>query len=190
MELLTQKKHLKIFLKNNYFKPITNNLLEIIDKAFFTIDQKVHISKNGNINTWAFDFRIPLLKSSLNRNLFVYISNYLSTLNYETIAIKGIGGMPFISLNQYNNIKNVLIVREIPKEHGFRQEIEGMADNNKPVCLIDDIINSGKSILMANEILSKNNYHVNKYFCIANFKWGNKNFDPSIIDSIFEITNE
>lgn len=192
MKLITQKNHLKIYLKNNYFDTpdLRNSLLEIINKAFITVDKKPHYDKHGGLNAWAFDFRIPLLNSALTKNLFPYISQYLSELGYDTIGLSGFGSYPFISLSQYYNIKNVLIARGEPKINGFKNEIEGIDKENlkkDPICLVDDLIHTGRGIQTANSIFIKNNINVNKYFCIANFTWANKAIDSNLIDAILEV---
>jgi hypothetical protein len=185
---LTQKNNLKIFLKNTFFEDSKDLLKEIIDRAFFTVHQRAHFRKNNDINSWAFDFRIPLLESDLNKSLFSKMSEYLSSSGYQTLALKGIGAMPFISLNQHSNIKNILIIRDTPKTYGFRQEIEGKITNKiDPICVLDDIINSGNNILQASNILKKHEFNIGKYFSLVNFKWGKKKINIELIDSILEI---
>jgi hypothetical protein len=187
MDLLLNKAYIKVYLKNNFFNKHKDLLKEIVNEAFFTRKDKNHFRRNGSLNNWAFDFRLPLLNSIYNRPLFEIIAEYLSSLNYETIALKGVGAMPFISLNQYAKINNIIVLRDSPKSYGFRHQIEGGFDQNKPICIIDDIINSGNNVLSAAEILNKNNATANKYFCLADFKWGAKKININLIDSILEI---
>jgi len=187
MDLLLSKTYIKIYLKNNFFNNHKELLKEIVNEAFFTYKDKNHFRQDGFLNNWAFDFRLPLLNSVYSKPLFQIMADYLSSLNYETIALKGVGAMPFISLNQYAKINNIIILRDSPKSYGFKQQIEGTFDKNKPICIIDDIINSGNNVVSATEILNKNNAIVSKYFCLADFKWGVKKININLVDSILEI---
>jgi orotate phosphoribosyltransferase len=215
--LLSQKGNINFYLSNDFFKneEIVSILKKIIDEGFFLKKDRLYFN-NNKYSSWACDFRIPLLNSSHTRILFPYIAKYISNLNHTIIGLKGHGAFPFIGLSQYSNINKVLLIRENKKSYGFQQEIEGaeIAHNGqiidfedkknfndlvyinaegqffspyKKLCLIDDICNTGNSMLKAKNILYNNNYTVTNYFSLFNYKWGNKKINENQFHYIIEV---
>ena len=218
MILIDQKLNLKFYLKNNFFhdEKVISVLKKIIDEGFFEEKDRHYISKKKEVPKWAFDCRLPLLNSDNTRILFPYISKYLSDLGHTTLALSGFGAFPFISLSQYHNIKQILLIRKEKKNYGFNQEIEGALPHDghiidyedqkdfqnlayvnaegklfsryKKICVIDDICNTGYSMIEAANILYKNNYITSTYFSLFNYSWGQKKINTEKFHSIIEIT--
>lgn len=217
MILIHQKLNLNFYLKNSLCKnkEIINVLKKIIDEGFFEETKRHYLRKNTEIGTWAFDCRIPLLNSNNTRILFPYISQYLSDLGHTTLGLRGFGAFPFTSLSQYNNIQKIILIRKEQKSYGFQQEIEGALphdiqlidykDQNdfqnlayvgeqgklfskyKKICIIDDICNTGNSMMEAEHILYKNNYVTSMYFCLFNYSWGIKKIKTEKLDYLIEV---
>jgi adenine/guanine phosphoribosyltransferase-like PRPP-binding protein len=57
----------------------------------------------------------------------------------------------------------------------------------KPICIIDDLINSGGSLQKAYDVFASNNIEVNKYLSLINFGWGDKKINADLIDPILEV---
>jgi orotate phosphoribosyltransferase len=189
MKLLSTEPFGKIYLKNKYFDSpeIIDALVSITRNAFFPPERKPYITKKGRTAQWAFDFRVALFEQT-TRVFMPHLARYLSEQNYSTIGVRGYGAFPFIGLLQYPGINNILVVREKRKPYAFLKDIEGDADINSPVCLLEDLVNSGKSLMVAHQIFARNKYNVNKYVSFLNFGWNtNKKLNVSLLDTILEL---
>ncbi len=77
-------------------------------------------------------------------------------------AILGCGG---------SSVRGALLRPEI-KRHGRQRIIEGDLDPTRPVCVVDDILNSGQSACEAVHVLRKAGFQQLSYQCIFRFAWG------------------
>src|SRR5690606_7822367 len=62
-------------------------------------------------------------------------------------------------------------VREQRKPHGRRRLVEGPLDRTKPVVLLDDILNSGRSASRAVALLRNDGFDVVGIMTLFNFTW-------------------
>jgi orotate phosphoribosyltransferase len=188
MKFLTKEPFGSLYWKNDYFDvpEVVESMVKITKNAFFPRERKVYVGKNGSPSGWAFDFRVSLFEQT-SRVFMAHLAKYLVEQNYSTIGVRGYGAFPFIGLLQYPGIDNVLVVREKRKPYGFQKEIEGDADINLPVCLLEDLVNSGKSLMYAHKIFARSKYNVNKYVSFISFDWANKKLNKHLLDSVLVI---
>ena len=64
------------------------------------------------------------------------------------------------------------LVRSQPKPHGRQRLIEGQLDREHPVCMIDDVINSGESASRLVETLRSEGFQPSCCLSIFRFEWG------------------
>lgn len=85
------------------------------------------------------------------------IMEYLIETNRKTSKIylgaTGVGGCPLLgamlgSMGAASPHKG-FVIRDVQKEHGLRQVVEGYVDSDAPVFLIDDVLTTGGSIMKA-----------------------------------------
>ncbi len=83
------------------------------------------------------------------------INAYLDVIDYKTDVIVGIAtaGIPWASIIADRMCKPLAYVRNKPKDHGKGNQIEGADINGKKVVIIEDLITTGKSSLVAVEAL-------------------------------------
>ena len=62
-------------------------------------------------------------------------------------------------------------IREERKPHGRRRLVEGPLDRDKPLVLLDDIINSGRSATTALKLLQGDGFNVVGMMTLFNFTW-------------------
>ena len=93
---------------------------------------------------------------------------------FDVIAGTSTAGIPWASILAHEAEKRLIYVRDKPKEHGLRNQIEGIdADsdlNRKRVILIEDLISTGGSSVKAVEAIRKANGICNR--CISIFDYG------------------
>ena len=64
------------------------------------------------------------------------------------------------------------LVRSQRKSHGRQQLVEGQIDRQRPVCVIDDVINSGESASQLVEALRNEGFQPDCCLSIFHFEWG------------------
>jgi len=67
-----------------------------------------------------------------------------------------------------------LVVRKQPKDHGTGKKIEGLVDSVKSCMVVDDVITTGSSTLMAVEILREAGIQVTEGICILDREEGGR----------------
>ena len=95
--------------------------------------------------------------------------------HFESVQVVGAGmtALPLVSsivlrgLGRYSG----LYVRAEPERWGTRRQVEGVADKDRPVVVIDDSLCSGNSLRSAFTALEKEGYRVEGALCLVNFPW-------------------
>jgi orotate phosphoribosyltransferase len=62
-------------------------------------------------------------------------------------------------------------IREQRKPHGRRRLVEGPVDRSRPIVLLDDILNSGRTASRAVALLRNDGYTVSGVMTLFNFTW-------------------
>jgi len=100
--------------------------------------------------------------------------------NISTVAAVPIGGCSIASaVSTYSaTLKNqpldALYIRKEVKDHGTNNLIEGIADKNDGVVLLEDVLTTGKSSMIALNALKDNGYNVVAVICIVDRLAGGK----------------
>jgi orotate phosphoribosyltransferase len=143
---------------------------------------------------WLLDIRIPMLDAAMFSEVGQVLADRLRSKGACQVAGHGFGA--------YAMVCSVLaaegsppftagFVRESRKPHGRRRLIEGPLDRGKPVVLLDDILNSGRSAMRAISQLRQDGFEVAGVMTLFNFAWsGGKaqvEKDGVWVDSLLEL---
>ena len=137
--------------------------------------------------TWASGFRMPIYNDNRmflwhpeNRKLILngflglmFYEGFYTGKPYDFIAGTSTAGIPWATLLADNSIKPTVYVRDKPKDHGLKNQIEGIdaeSDLQKKVgILIEDLISTGGSSVAAVQALRDANGVCNHCFSIFNY---------------------
>lgn len=135
-------------------------LEEKIAKALFEVKAvKINVT---NPFTFASGIKSPIycdnrfvLGFPAERNLI--IEGYVDSIDKNVEVIVGVAtaGIPWASFIADKMKKPLAYVRNKPKEHGRGRQIEGAEVKGKKVVVIEDLVTTGKSSLVAVEVLQK-----------------------------------
>ena len=123
---------------------------------------------------WLLDTRIPMLDSKMFKEVGRVLADRLRAKGVYQVAGFGFGA--------YSMVCSVLaapgtpafkggFVREARKPHGRRRLVEGPLDRSRPVVLLDDILNSGRSASRAVALLRNDGFEVAGIMTLFNFTW-------------------
>lgn len=139
-----------------------NNLLlkEKVAKALFDVKAvKINVKEPF---TFASGIKSPIycdnryiLGFPQERN--VIVDSFIEKINNEADIIAGVAtaGIPWASFIADRLKKPLCYIRNKPKEHGRGKQIEGAEVKGKRVIVIEDLITTGKSSLVAVDVLQR-----------------------------------
>lgn len=132
-----------------------------------------YVTRSGRSIRWALDLRRPLLRSELLRPAATAVAERLAALEVTQVTAKGMGAAPLVCgvVAQGRGIDGSL-VRDQPKDRGFLRPYEGELDAGRPVWVLEDIINTGGSVLEAAAALRGQGLEVHGALCLFHFTWG------------------
>ncbi|RRD39013.1 orotate phosphoribosyltransferase [Leptotrichia sp. OH3620_COT-345] len=89
----------------------------------------------------------------------VIVDGFIEKINKDIDIIAGVAtaGIPWASFIADRIGKPLCYIRNKPKEHGRGKQIEGAEVEGKRVIVIEDLITTGKSSLIAVDVLQKEN---------------------------------
>lgn len=150
----------------------------IISRAFVTSDTAKISRKNGTVRDdgWLFDLRRLSLEGASMSDI--------ATLFWEAhddvgpVQVGGLesGAIPVVAaivargFDSGRADMSGFFVRKSRKRDGLMQMIEGMLVPDRPIILVDDLLNTGESILRQVEILEELGYTVSGVWTILRFR--------------------
>ena len=135
-------------------------LAEKVAKALFDV-KAVKINVNDPF-TFASGIKSPIYCD--NRYILGFpterdtiVEGYVESIDDDVDVIVGVAtaGIPWASFIAERMKKPLAYVRNKPKEHGRGKQIEGAEVKGKKVVVIEDLITTGKSSLIAVDVLQK-----------------------------------
>ena len=147
---------------------------QLYDHALVRSEQEEITDPRGQPIGWLLDTRIPML----NGNIMPEVGRVLS----ERLTLKGVDQVVGFGFGSYALVASVVaasknppfmggFVREERKPHGRRRLVEGPLVREKPVVLLDDILNSGRSARKAINLLRQDGFQVVGMMTLFNFTW-------------------
>lgn len=144
-------------------------------KALIRSDDEPISDPKGRPIGWLLDTRIPMLESSIFREVGRALVERLQNKGITQVAGHGYGALPLVSsvlASAPDGEWRAGFIRESRKEYGRRRHIEGPIEPSRSVALLDDILNSGRSAERAVTILRDEGFNVDGLITLFNFTWG------------------
>ncbi len=147
----------------------------LYQKALVRHTDEPIIDPRGNPIGWLLDTRIPMLEADIFREVGLVLADKLLAKGIQQVAGYGYGSFPLVcSVLSAPEMIHCAggFIREQRKPHGRQRLIEGPLDRSKPVALLDDILNSGRSAVKACTLLRSDGFRVAGVLTLFNFTWG------------------
>jgi len=146
----------------------------LYDRALIRREDELITDPRGQPIGWLLDTRIPMLDADLFKEVGVVLANRLRDRGLHQVVGYGFGAYPLVcsvlSVPGGDEFKGGL-VRDERKEHGRRRLVEGPIDPDRPVVMLDDIINSGRSASRALQLIRREGLEVDGLLTLFNFTW-------------------
>ena len=146
----------------------------LYDKALIRREDELITDPRGQPIEWLLDTRVPMLSGPLFREVGAVLARRLREKDIHQVVGYGFGAHPLVCAvvgTPGDPLFYGGLIREEPKPHGRRRLVEGPIEADKPVVLLDDIINSGRSADQALERLREAGYDVEGLLTLFNFTW-------------------
>jgi len=166
-------------MQNSTMNPSTYaDLVELgrrlYESALVRREQELITDPRGQPIGWLLDTRIPMLDGRMFQEVGHVLAERLHTKGLYQVAGYGYGSYAIVcSILSVQSVPmfSGAFIREIRKPHGRRRIVEGPLDRAKPVVLLDDILNSGRSASRAVSLLRNDGYNVAGIMTLFNFTW-------------------
>jgi orotate phosphoribosyltransferase len=146
----------------------------LYEQALVRREQELITDPRGQPIGWLLDTRIPMLDSRMFKEVGRVVSERLRAKGIHQVAGYGFGAYSMVcSVLAAPGIPafNGGFVREHRKPHGRRRLVEGPLNRSKPVVLLDDILNSGRSAVRAISLLRNDGFEIAGVMTLFNFTW-------------------
>jgi orotate phosphoribosyltransferase len=124
---------------------------------------------------WLLDTRTPMLDGAIFPEIGEVLAERLRARGVEQVAGFGYGAFPMVcavlAAGQPDAPFVGGFIRERRKAYGRRRLVEGPLDRSRPVALVDDILNSGRSAARAAALLRSDGFQVDGVLTLFNFTW-------------------
>ncbi len=146
----------------------------LYESALIRREQELITGPDGEPIGWLLDTRIPMLTGPMAQEVGCKIAAQLRNRGVDQVAGYGFGAYPIVCAALGAPGTPVLrggFIRNGRKGHGRRRIVEGPLSKAKPIVLLDDILNSGKSAMHAWELLRAEGYDVVGLMALFEFAW-------------------
>ncbi len=147
---------------------------QLYDLALVRSEQEHITDPRGQPIGWLLDTRMPMLSGTVMPEVGRVLGERLRAKGIDQVVGFGFGAYALVSAvvaNPGNPPFMGGFVREQRKPHGRRRLVEGPLTRDKPVVLLDDILNSGRSAWKAVELLRQDGFQVAGLMTLFNFTW-------------------
>lgn len=147
---------------------------ELYDRALVRREREHITDPRGNSIGWLLDTRTPMLDGATFREVGVVLADRLNARGIHQVAGFGFGSYALVCsvLSAPSAIDFAGgFIREQRKAYGRRRLVEGPIDRTRPVVLLDDILNSGRSALTGAALLRSDGFVVEGVMTLFNFTW-------------------
>jgi len=147
---------------------------QLYDMALVRSEQEHLTDPRGKPIGWLLDTRIPMLSGVVMPEVGRVLGERLRAKGIDQVAGFGFGAYALVSAVVATASTPPFMggfVREQRKAHGRRRLVEGPLQRGKPVVLLDDILNSGRSAWKAVELLRQDGFEVAGLMTLFRFTW-------------------
>jgi orotate phosphoribosyltransferase len=129
---------------------------------------------NAKKTRWALDMREALSRSDILRPVAeAILTHVLQPRGCHQIVGYGYGSFPLLGAIAAAGAGVKLgMLRPAVKADGFGRLLEGSLEIASPVVVVDDLINSGKTVRRTVETMSSAGYEIAAATCVFQFGWG------------------
>lgn len=146
-----------------------------IEKDVFVVKeiQRTSVMWGGN-DKWLFDFRAVMLKSEiLDAYSEIFFEKYRDTYPFQVCGIE-VAAIPLVTaivmkFHEKGMSMNGFFIRKSRKKSGLLKMIEGTMTDD-PVIIVDDLVNTGSSVIRQIEILKDVQKEIKEIFSILRFR--------------------
>ena len=144
---------------------------------------------------WLLDTRTPMLDGEVFAEAGAVLAERLRARGVDQVAGFGYGAFPVVTAVLAQSTPDAPFkggfIRERRKSYGRRRLVEGPLDRSRPVALMDDILNSGRSAARAVALLRSDGFRVAGMVTLFNFTWsggrGRLEGDGLWVESLLEL---
>jgi outer membrane protein assembly factor BamB len=142
--------------------------------AFTELDNRYSTKTEGQPKPWLFDVKAVLMKPGVLSDISDLFWQYMRTEDrfqvggLETTAI-ALGAGIVMRAQQDNRAVNAFYIRKSRKKEGLHKHVEGTL-TDEPVVLVDDILNTGKSMLRQIKVLEAEGKQVIGIYVLVAFR--------------------
>ncbi len=146
----------------------------IQEEVFATNKKEKPVSKTGVEQAWMFDFRnITLNPAHLNLIAKIFWERYGSKYPFQVCGLE-VAAIPLVAAIVMKSVEkgkpvNGFFIRKSRKKDGLLKMVEGTATDEK-IIIIDDIVNSGTSVMKQLAVLDGLGKSVSDVFAILRFR--------------------
>lgn len=132
-----------------------------------------HLMRNGRPPAWAFDMRAPLAQGSILVPIAKSMAALLRSIGLSQVAGRGCGAIFLLgAIGSADNSFRLGFVRDEHKPYGGRRIVEGALEPGRPVAMVDDLLNSGRSMTQSIDVLRSEGFHVLTAVVLLEIGWG------------------
>lgn len=147
---------------------------KLYDQALVRREDEDITDPRGQPIGWLLDTRMPMLDGRLFPEVGRVLGDRLRSRDMHQVAGYGFGAYALVCAVLAAPVTPPFdggFIRDRRKPHGRRRLVEGPLDRSKPVVLLDDILNSGRSAMKAVELLRSDGFRVAGLMTLFNFTW-------------------
>lgn len=129
-------------------------------------------SRTGAVNTWQLDCREKLGEGASAQAIATELIR--GARGISQFAGSGFGAYILLGaiLGVHGDGVRGALVRPARKAYGRQRLIEGALCPREPVCVVDDILNSGETACRVVDVLRNEGFQNISYVCIFRYRWG------------------
>ena len=175
-------KHVSLSLIQNNSLKISDYVLSSGKKSPYYVDLRQAISS-------------PIAMDWIANSLARIVDNEIGRHKVDKIMGVPTAGVPFATIVSQKLAIPMLYYRKERKEHGVRKKIEGDMERNDRILMIDDLITTGQSVIMAAEAARDQGGIVSELVVLLDREQGGRqyirahNIEPHVLFSISEAFN-
>ncbi len=146
----------------------------LYDQALVRRDDEHITDPRGNPIGWLLDTRTPMLSGDTFGEVGKVFARRMLKRQLTQVAGYGFGAYALVCSVLGASSGRAFsggFVRAERKQHGRKRLVEGPLDRAKPVVLLDDILNSGRSALHGIQLLESDGYSVAGVMTLFAFTW-------------------
>ncbi len=146
----------------------------LYERALVRREQELITDPRGQPIGWLLDTRMPMLDGALFTEVGRVLAGRLRSRGIEQVAGFGFGAFSLVTSVLSAPVDPPFsggFIREQRKPHGRRRLVEGPVTRARPIVLVDDILNSGRTASRAVALLRNDGFQVVGVVTLFNFTW-------------------